>query len=73
MSLLFTEKNSSFSAGRMSTQEQLRFMQPTLNFFVFLLPWVVNRRRFLRIFRSGEGQRPNNTYFYRYRRDGDKK
>ena len=26
-----------------------------------------------RIFRSGEGQRPNKTYFYRYRRDGDKK
>ena len=26
-----------------------------------------------RIFRSGEGQRPNNTYFYRYHRNGDKK
>ena len=26
-----------------------------------------------RIFRSGEGQRPNKTYFYRYRRNGDKK
>ena len=26
-----------------------------------------------RIFRSGEGQRPNKTYFYRYRRSGDKK
>ena len=26
-----------------------------------------------RIFRSGEGQRPNKTYFYRYHRNGDKK
>lgn len=26
-----------------------------------------------RIFRSGEGQRPNKTYFYRYHRSGDKK
>lgn len=26
-----------------------------------------------RIFRSGEGQRPNGTYFYRYHRNGDKK
>ena len=25
------------------------------------------------IFRSGEGQRPNKTYFYRYHRNGDKK
>lgn len=26
-----------------------------------------------RIFRSGEGRRPNKTYFYRYHRSGDKK
>ena len=26
-----------------------------------------------RIFRTGEGQRPNNTYFYRYHRPDDKK
>lgn len=26
-----------------------------------------------RIFHSGEGQRPNKTYFYRYHRNGDKK
>ena len=26
-----------------------------------------------RIFRSGEGQRPNKTYFYCYHRNGDKK
>ena len=26
-----------------------------------------------RIFRSGEGQRPNKTYFYRYHRNGEMK
>ena len=34
-------------------------------------PYVTAKKG--RIFRSGEGQRPNKTYFYRYHRNGDKK